>query len=141
MEGQLRRLVEDGLQALGILQARDLDDDAISTLALDQRFRRAKFVDAATSAGYQETKAVTGIALSGNQKVAEDSTSKGKFAAFDPAYLAATEGARPPSGAKVAKYPTVENMLNDMMERILKGGDVAEEAGKAATAIDRELAS
>lgn len=101
----------------------------------------AKLVDAATSAGYQDTKAVTGIAISANEKVANDTATKGKFASFDPVYIATAKDARPPSGSKIAKYPTVENLLNDMMERIMKNGDVAGEVPKAVKSINRELGS
>lgn len=99
----------------------------------------ATFVDAATAPGYQQTKAVTGIALSANQKVAEESSANGQFPDFDPVFISAATNARPPSGSKVPKYPTVENMLNDMMERIMKSGDVEGEVGKAVKAINREL--
>ncbi len=47
MEGQLGRLVQDVLEALRILKARHLDDDAVRAFALDGRLGRAEFVHAA----------------------------------------------------------------------------------------------
>jgi multiple sugar transport system substrate-binding protein len=102
----------------------------------------ATFVEAATAAGYQNTKAVTGIALSANEQVAgEAAEGDGEFAAYDPAYIEATVKGRPPYGSKVAKYPTVEERLNELMERIMRGGDLETEVKKAVPAIDRELQS
>lgn len=100
----------------------------------------ATFVEAATAAGYQSTKAVTGIALSANEKVANDAvTGDADFASFDPVYIEATAKGRPPYGSKVAKYPSVEERLGDMMDRIMRSGDVEGEVGKVVPAIDREL--
>ncbi|GAA2103738.1 sugar ABC transporter substrate-binding protein [Microlunatus panaciterrae] len=98
------------------------------------------FIEAATAAGYQQTKAVTGIAIAANAEVAKKSASQDtKFAEYDPIYIAAAAKGRPPSGSKVAKYPSVENLLNDMMDRIMRKGDVEGEVRKTVTAVDREL--
>jgi hypothetical protein len=46
VEGEPCGLVEERLQALRIGETRNLNDDAIVALALDQRLRRAQFIDA-----------------------------------------------------------------------------------------------
>ncbi len=46
MERQLRRLADELLELLGVLQARELHQDAVGALAHDGRFRRAHGVDA-----------------------------------------------------------------------------------------------
>ena len=47
VEGQLRRLADEVLELLGVLQAGELHEDAVGALAHDGRFRRAHGVDAA----------------------------------------------------------------------------------------------
>jgi multiple sugar transport system substrate-binding protein len=102
-----------------------------------------RFVEAATGRSYQDTKAVTGIAIAGNQEAAQASlqNAESQFAELDPVFVEATEKGRPPSGSQLAKYPTVEKLLDEMMERILAGGAVETEAGKTVQLIDQELES
>lgn len=139
----------EGLGVVG--QPKKVDDSTViyqSSFAVrydlpdEKKKAIATFVEAATAAGYQSSKAVTGIALSGNEDVANEATEgDGPFAAYDPIYIEATQKGRPPSGAKVAKYPTIEERLNDMMDRIMRKGDVEGEVAKAVKEIDRELQS
>ncbi len=111
----------------------DLPDDRLAAVA--------KFVEAATNRGYQDTKAITGIALSANQAAAKASLDnpKSQFADLDKVFVAATAKGRPPSGSKVAKYPTVEKRLDEMMDRILRGGAVEAEAARTVKLVDQEL--
>jgi multiple sugar transport system substrate-binding protein len=101
----------------------------------------ARFVEAATGRAYQDTKALTGIAIAGNQEAAEASlqNNDSQFAGLDPVFVEATAKGRPPSGSQLAKYPTIEGLLDEMMDRILAGGAVETEAKKTAKLIDQEL--
>lgn len=103
----------------------------------------AKFVDAATGPKYQDTKAVTGIAIAANRSAAEASLQdkSSQFADVDDVFIKAADLGRPPSGSQLAKYPTIEGMLDDMMDRIMRSGDVEKEVGTAIKAINRELES
>ena len=109
----------------------------------DKIVAAGKFVEAATGRSYQDTKAVTGIAIAGNQEAAQASlqNADSQFAKLDPVFVEATAKGRPPSGSQLAKYPTVEGLLDEMMERILNGGAVEVEAGKSVELINRELES
>ncbi len=111
----------------------DLPDDRIAAAA--------RFVEAATGRSYQDTKAITGIAIAGNQQAAESSlkNADSQFAELDPVFVEATAQGRPPSGSQLAKYPTIEKLLDEMMDRILNGGPVEAEAGKTVKLIDQEL--
>lgn len=101
----------------------------------------ARFVEAATGLGYQSTKAITGIAIPANEQAAKKSleNASSQFSALDPVFIKATENGRPPSGSKLGKYPTVEKMLDEMMDRILSGGKVEDEVAKTVKLIDKEL--
>ena len=101
----------------------------------------ARFVEAATGRTYQDTKAITGIAIAGNQEAAHASVkdADAQFADLDSVFVQAHREGRPPSGSQLAKYPTVEKLLDEMMERILNGGAVEAEAGRTVTLIDQEL--
>lgn len=103
----------------------------------------AKFVEFATSRAYQDTKAVTGIALAANEEAARTSTTSAgsQFAGLDKVFVEAAQEGRPPAGSKLAKYPTIEKMLDEMMDRIMNGGGVEAEAKKTVQAIDRELSA
>lgn len=141
-----------GKDTLGVIgQPKKIDDSTViyqSSFAVRHDLPDAKkkaiglFVEAATAAGYQSTKVVTGIALSANEAVAKEAAAgSGKFSAVDPTFVAAAAKGRPPSGSKVAKYPTIEEKLNDMMDRIMRKGDVEGEVAAAVKDIDRELQS
>ncbi|HEV7710756.1 MAG TPA: sugar ABC transporter substrate-binding protein [Asanoa sp.] len=102
----------------------------------------AQFIDAATSRGYQDTKAITGIAISANSEAASGSltSAQAKFAALDKVFVDATASGRPPYGSKIGVYPTIEKALDGMMEKILSGKPVAAQVAETITAINRELA-
>ncbi|ASW55287.1 hypothetical protein CIK06_15580 [Plantactinospora sp. KBS50] len=102
----------------------------------------ATFIDAATGRGYQDTKAVTGIAISASTEAAQASltSDSAKFAKLDRAFVDATASGRPPYGSKIGVYPTIEKALDGMMEQILRGGSVPEQVARTIPAINRELA-
>lgn len=103
----------------------------------------AQFIEAATSRSYQDTKAITGIAISANKEAAEASltSDKAKFPELDKVFVQATGNGRPPYGSKIGAYPTIEKALDGMMEQILRGAPVQEQVAKTITAINRELKS
>jgi multiple sugar transport system substrate-binding protein len=103
----------------------------------------AQFVDAATSRGYQDTKAITGIAISANAEAAKAAltSDNAKFRDLDQTFITATADGRPPYGSKIAAYPTIEKALDGMMEQILRGAPVQDQVSKTVTAINRELSS
>jgi multiple sugar transport system substrate-binding protein len=102
----------------------------------------AQFIEAATNRGYQDTKAITGIAISANSQAASGSltSADAKFAALDKVFVDATTAGRPPYGSKIGVYPTIEKALDGMMEKILRGAPVAGTIGETITAVNRELA-
>lgn len=107
----------------------------------DKMEAAARFVEAATNRGYQDTKAITGIAISANAEAADGSLTSpdAKFADLDEVFIAATEDGRPPYGSKIGVYPTIEETLNGLMEQILRGESVEEQVSKAVEDINREL--
>lgn len=113
----------------------DLPEEAIQAAA--------KFVEAATGREYQDTKAITGIAIAANEESARAASENpdAKFGELDATFVDAASKGRPPSGSKVAKYPTVETMLDELMDRILHSGAVEEEVAKTVESIDKELSS
>ena len=98
-----------------------------------------KFVDAATNAPYQDTKGVTGIAISGNQDVAQRAISEAPQPEVEQAFFDQVQYARPPAGAKYENYPAVETVLESMMEQILNGAEVESTVADAVREINREL--
>lgn len=105
----------------------------------DKKTAACQFVEAATSRAYQDTKGITGIAISANQEAANavaDSTESD----IEKTFVAEVANGRPPYGSVYAKWPTIEQLLDSMMERILAGGDVAAEVAVAVEEINRELA-
>ena len=106
----------------------------------DEKLEAAcKFVDAATSAPYQDTKGLTGIAISGNQDVAQNAISEASQPEVEQAFFDQVQYARPPAGAKYENYPAVETVLESMMEQILNGAEVESSVADAVREIDREL--
>ena len=97
------------------------------------------FIAAATDRGYQDTKAITGIAISGNQAAAEAAAQDNPYPEIEEVFVNEVQFGRPPYGARFANWPTVEELLDAMMERILAGGDVATEVAAAVEEINREL--
>lgn len=102
----------------------------------------AQFIEAATSRGYQDTKAISGIAIAANSQAANASVSSAqdKFAALDKVFVNATASGRPPYGSKIGAYPTIEKALDGMMEKILRGEPVQAQIAATVSAINRELA-
>ncbi|MGE5221597.1 MAG: hypothetical protein ACM3PY_04110 [Omnitrophica WOR_2 bacterium] len=98
-----------------------------------------RFVDNATSPMYQDTKAITGIAISANQESAKKAAASAKNPQIENAFLDEVAQGRPPYGSKFPKWPAIETILDGMMEKILAGGDVKTEAQAAVTEINREL--
>lgn len=97
------------------------------------------FVDAATSAVYQDTKALTGIAISGNESVAQSAIAEAAQPEVEQSFFDQVQYARPPYGAKYENYPAVETVLESMMERILNGADIEGTVADAVREINREL--
>jgi multiple sugar transport system substrate-binding protein len=98
-----------------------------------------KFVEQLTSRKYQDTKAITGIAISANREAAEAAADAAEDPELERAFLAQVENARLPYGALYAKWPTIEQILDGMMEQILNGTTVQEAVDDAVTEINREL--
>jgi multiple sugar transport system substrate-binding protein len=105
----------------------------------DQLLAACQLVEAATDRQYQDTKALTGIAIAANQASAEAAVAASTFPQAEQVFLDATATGRPPYGAKFANWPAVEERLDAMMERILSGEDVQAEVAKTVEEIDREL--
>jgi multiple sugar transport system substrate-binding protein len=97
------------------------------------------FVEAATSAKYQDTKALTGIAISGNQAVAQAAIETARLPEVEQAFFDQVQYARPPYGALFADYGAVEVILQSMMEEILAGEDIDAAVADAVREINREL--
>jgi multiple sugar transport system substrate-binding protein len=96
-------------------------------------------VDAATGPGYQDTKVLTGIAISGTSEAAEKAVGESVLPDVEEKFQAAVSTGRPPWGSRLAAYPAVETILESMMERILNGSTVADEVASAVEEINREL--
>jgi multiple sugar transport system substrate-binding protein len=111
-----------------------------ANIATDELEAACRFVEAATGPGYQQTKALTGIAISGNQQVAQEAIATAPQPELAQIFFNQVKYARPPYGARFPAYPAVETVLASMMERILAGGDVRAEVAEAVREINRELA-
>lgn len=96
-------------------------------------------VDAATSPAYQDTKVITGIAISATPVSAEKAIERSKTPDVDRRFQESVSAGRPPWGSSLAAYPAIETILESMMERILNGAPVADEVQKATQEINREL--
>jgi len=97
------------------------------------------FVDAATSPGYQDTKVITGVAISATPASATAAVTASTLPEVEQKFQDAVATGRAPWGAKLAAYPAIETILQSMMERILNGSPVADEVASAVTEINREL--
>ncbi len=97
------------------------------------------FVEAATSAAYQDTKALTGIAISGNQSAAQAAIASAPIPAVEQAFFDQVQYARPPYGALFSNYGAVETILESMMEEILAGEEIEVAVADAVREINREL--
>lgn len=97
------------------------------------------FVDAATSPAYQDTKVITGVAISATPASAEKAITDSTLPDVETRFQAAVSTGRPPWGSRLAAYPAVETILQSMMERILNGSPVETEVAAAVEEIDREL--
>lgn len=115
----------------GFVIPANLDEDKLEAAC--------RFVEAATGPTYQETKALTGIAISGNEKVAESAVATTEQPEVEQAFIEQVQYARAPYGALFEQYPAVETVLESMMERILNGEDVQAVVGEAVEEINREL--
>lgn len=105
----------------------------------EKKLAACQFVEAATNRGYQDTKVLTGIAISGNQEAAEAAIEQSADPEVEQAFFDEVEFGRAPYGAIYANWPTIEAALDSMMERILAGGEVEAEVAAAVEEIDREL--
>jgi|GEM_PF-2043752 len=119
------------MYASGFVVRADIDD-AGKQAACD-------FIEAATDQEYQDTKAITGIELSGNQAAAAAAAETSLSPEIDQVFIDEVQYGRGPYGARFATWPTVEQLLDSMMERILAGGDVEAEVAVAVEEINREL--
>lgn len=104
----------------------------------DKKLAACQFVEAATSRAYQDTKGITGIAISANQEAA-NAVAETTESAIEQAFVEEVANGRPPYGSIYAKWPTIELLLDSMMERILAGGEVEAEVATAVEEINREL--
>jgi multiple sugar transport system substrate-binding protein len=107
----------------------------------DKLLAACKFVTAATDRQYQDTKALTGVAIAANQESAAAAIDSSKTPELERVFQAEVADGRAPYGAKYAKWPAVEEILNSMMERILAGGNVNDEVAGAVEEINRELSA
>ena len=82
---------------------------------------------------------LTGIAISGNRAAAEAAIEQSFDPVLEQAFFDEVEFGRPPYGSIYANWPTIEELLDSMMERILAGGDVEAEVAAAVREINREL--
>ncbi|MCA9907375.1 MAG: sugar ABC transporter substrate-binding protein [Anaerolineae bacterium] len=105
----------------------------------DKKLAACQFVEAATNTGYQDTKVLTGIAISANQDVAAEAIDQVEDPAIEQAFFDEVEFGRAPYGALFPQWPTIEARLDTMMEAILAGGDVEAEVALAVEEINREL--
>lgn len=104
----------------------------------EKKLAACQFVDAATQRQYQDTKALTGIAISANQEAAQavaDTTDS----AIEKAFVNEVQYGRAPYGSIYKNWPSIETSLDSMMERILAGGKVEDEVAVAVEEINREL--
>ncbi|HWG85875.1 MAG TPA: extracellular solute-binding protein [Deinococcales bacterium] len=99
-----------------------------------------QLVERATDVGYQQTKAVTGLEISGNRIAARGAVAAAPDPAVERVFVNLATAGRPPYGSKYAFYPAVETILDSMMDRILRGAPVAEQVRAAVTEINREVA-
>jgi multiple sugar transport system substrate-binding protein len=104
----------------------------------EKKLAACQFVEAATNRQYQDTKAITGIAISANRFAAEEAA-KNAEGTIEDVFVQEVANGRPPYGSVYKTWPTIEERLDAMMERILAGGDVAAEVGVAVEEINREL--
>lgn len=98
-----------------------------------------KFVDAATSLEYQETKNITSIAIAANQEAAQEDINNTQYPAIEQVFVDEVANGRAPYGAKYAIWPVLETRLDLMMENILAGNSVEDEIQLAVEDLDREL--
>lgn len=105
----------------------------------EKKLAACQFVEAATSRAYQDTKALTGIAISANQEAAAAAIEVSADPEIEQAFFDEVEFGRAPYGSVYANWPTIEGLLDSMMERILAGGEVEAEVAVAVEEINREL--
>jgi multiple sugar transport system substrate-binding protein len=98
-----------------------------------------RFVAQATDLGYQATKNLTGIAISGNQAAAEAALTDTEYPEIESVFVEEALDGRPPYGSLYAFYPVFETRIDLMMENILAGADVQEEVNLAVEELNREL--
>jgi len=110
-----------------------------ANISEDKLEAACRFVDAATQPGYQQSKALTGIELSGNESVAQEAIAGSPQPDVEQVFFDQVQYARPPYGARFSNYPAVEVVLESMMEQILNGADLEGTVADAVREIDREL--
>ncbi len=97
-----------------------------------------EFVAAATDRTYQDTKALTGIAISANQEAAQ-AMAASTDSPIEKTFVDNVQYGRPPYGSVYKTWPDIEASLDSMMERILAGGTVEDEVKSAVDDINRTL--
>jgi multiple sugar transport system substrate-binding protein len=105
----------------------------------EKKLAACQFVEAATDRAYQDTKASTGIELSGNVETAQAFAELAEDPALEQVFVDEVQYGRAPYGSKFASWPSIEAILDSMMERILAGGEVEAEVAVAVEEINREL--
>lgn len=104
----------------------------------EKKLAACQFVEAATNRQYQDTKAITGIAISANQEAAQ-AVAESTESPIEQAFVDEVQYGRAPYGSVYTSWPTIEASLDSMMERILAGGEVEAEVAVAVEEINREL--
>jgi multiple sugar transport system substrate-binding protein len=105
----------------------------------EKKLAACQFVEAATSRAYQDTKGITGIAISANQEAA-NAVAEAADSTIEEVFVEEVANGRAPYGSIYTTWPTIEQRLDAMMERILNGGEVEAEVAVAIEEINRELA-
>lgn len=97
------------------------------------------FIDFATSPVFQDSKAVTGLEISGNAEVAAQAPEVSQWPEVQQTFIEEAEDAMTDPNARYAFMGIVEPRLDLMMENILAGADIQEEIDLAVEEINREL--
>jgi multiple sugar transport system substrate-binding protein len=96
-----------------------------------------EYVKFMTTRGVQVRRVASGLAISGNRAAAAEYAGN----PVEDAFLRQVQYARPPWGARVERYPYIEDLGREMMENILVGGQPVPEAlRRTAAMIDSALA-
>jgi len=105
----------------------------------DRLLAACQFVETLTDVEYQSTKVITGLEISANMEAAAAAVEAAEYPEIEQVFFDEAANGRRPYGSLYANWPTIESILDSMMERILAGGDVETEVASAVEEINREL--